>query len=415
MRVPRGLVPLQQRDYSRYWSGFAVSNTGRWIELTGSLWLVYEITGSPLLLGFVGLARSIPSILLSPIAGVVADRLDQRWLLMGAQTAWAMVSLAVGVLVLAGGIEFWHIYIQVALQAAVRSFDVAGRQALFPRLVPRSYLPEAVTLSLAASQSSRFLGPALGGVAIGGLGEAAPFLIGALASGLVIISVALIRSPEPPAVSEPSTFVAELAAGFRQITSSPVLSGLLKLEFVFSLFQMNEVMITIIAREALDAGPEMLGALLAAPAIGSVLGLGSLMIFGQPGRAGRFVVFSTLAYAASVVAVGSAGAYPIVILSLAATGLLDALITVTRHSVMQLASPTAMRGRVMANMGTVTLGVGPLAQTQSGALAAALGTQVATLAAAVVLGLAAGFTARQNKALWGFAREDATSPQSGFP
>lgn len=406
MRAPRGLAPLRHRDYSFYWIGFAASSTGRWIELTGSLWLVYEITRSPLLLGFVGLARAVPAIVLSPIAGVVADRFDQRRLLLTTQALWAIVSLSVGLLVLAGLIEFWHVYIQVAIQAAVRSFDVAGRQALFPRLVPRSQLPEAVTLTLAASQSSRFIGPALGGLAIGRLGEAAPFIIGALASGLVIVTVALIRSAERSGETERSSFFAQLAVGFRQIAGSPVLSGLLKLEFVFSLFQMNEVMITIIGRQALNAGPEMLGTLLAAPALGSVLGLGGLMLFGQPRRAGRFVVFSTLAYAAAVVAVAGAGSFPIVMLSLAATGLLDALITVTRHSVMQLASPSAMRGRVMANMGTITLGVGPLAQTQSGALAGALGTQAAAVAAALTLAVAAGLTAHKNKTLWAFSRDD---------
>ena len=174
------LRPLGYRNFALYWVGFVASHTGKNIELVGAVWLIYQLTGSPLALGVLGLARSIPQLILSPIAGVVVDRLDQRRLLFTTQGLSLIASLSLGILISAGVVEPWQVYLEIAAQSAILAFDAATRQALFPRLVPRSLLPEAVTLSVTAARSSAFLGPAIGGFMIAGLGVAAPFYANAL-------------------------------------------------------------------------------------------------------------------------------------------------------------------------------------------------------------------------------------------
>jgi MFS family permease len=166
-------------------------------------------------------------------------------------------------------------------------------------------------------------------------------------------------------------------------------------------------MITIFGRELLNVGPEGLGVLLSAPALGSLTGVVSLVALGQPRRSGRFAITCTFLYTAVLVAVALAPTFALAFVALAVTGFLDALVTVTRHSVMQLSAPGRMRGRIMANMGTITNGIGPLAQTQSGLLAAAIGPRMAIVAAAVALAAVGGATAWSNKALWRFTRVDA--------
>jgi len=402
--LPGALAPLGYRNFLLYWVGFAATNAGRWTELTGAVWLVYELTSSPVLLGLLGIARAVPTITLSPIAGVIADRVDQRRLLFFTQLLSLLASLLLGLLVVLSAVELWHVYLQVAFQAAVNAFDASVRQALFPRLVPRARLSDAVTLSVTAGRSAAFVGPALGGLAIAGLGEAAPFLLNAATFLILMGAVVAMRGVVPRTATAGSTVRRELAEGMRHLLETPILAGLLKLEIVISLFQMNAVMITIVAREILLVGPEGLGLLLAAPALGSVVGVIGILITGQARRQGRLVVVCTLAYAAALSLFAATGDFILSFAVLTLIGLLDSVLTVTRHSVLQLAAPGRMRGRVMANMRTVTAGVGPFAQTQSGLLASVVGPPLGVAVAAGAIAVAAMGTALTNHRLMAFTQ-----------
>jgi MFS family permease len=414
--LPRGLAPLGNRNFALYWAGFAASNTGRWIELTGSVWLVYELTHSALLLGLLGIARSVPAFILSPIAGVIADRVDQRRLLTFTQGLALVVSLGIGLLVATGHIEVWHIYLAVGLQTAITSFDTTARQTLFPRLVPRAQLSEAVTLTVTAGRLSKLVGPVVGGVAIASLGPASPFLLNAITYLALMGAVAWMRGVERVALDAATSFRSELTEGLQYILGAPVLSGLLKMEIIFGVLSMNPVMITIVASDGLDVGPVGLGGLLAAPALGSFVAIAWLLTAGHRSRQGRFSIMCTFAYAAALVLLALSRDYTTSILALALLGSLDLLITVTRNSIMQLAAPSHMRGRVMANMGTITRGVGPLAETQSGLVAGITGAPLAIIGAAVALATAAAITVRGNPTLWRFSLTGASDePGAAVP
>lgn len=414
MRLRRGLAPLRNRNYALFWAGFATTRFGRSMEDTGAVWLMYELTGSPILLGLLGISRAAPSILLSPIAGVLADRVDQRRLIFATQLLGLITSLTLGLLVVTGLVEFWHLYIQVAVQAAIEAFDGSVRLALYPRLVPRHQLTEAVTLNSTAGRTSQFLGPAAGGLAIANLGEAAPFLLNAGTFLALMGAVSAMRGIKPRTAAIGSSFRGELLEGMRYIMRAPVLRGLISLEVVIGIFQINPVIITIFARELLGTGPVELGILISAPALGAVVAIFGLVLLGHVRRQGRFVLYCAFAYTASLVAFALAGSFVLAYAALAFIGLCDALMTVTRHSVMQLAAPGHMRGRVMGNMGMVTRGVSPVAETQSGLLTAAMGPVLAVVAAAGALGIAAAITARTNRQLWQFSRTDtvATPPRA---
>jgi MFS family permease len=413
--LPRNLAPLGYRNYALFWIGYTATHTGRWVEQTGTMWLIYELTASPALLGLLGIARAVPLFVLSPISGVVADRVDQRRLLFTTQALGFFLSLSLGVLILTGRVELWHVYVQVGLQGTITAFDASVRQALFPRLVPRANLPEAVTLSAIAGRSSKMIGPAVGGLAIASWGEAIPFLINAATFLVLMAAVAWMGGVVPRTAKAGSTFRGELTEGLRHIMGAPVLSGLLKLELMFALLQLNPVIITIIGRQVLDVGPEGLGGLLSAPALGSIAAIAGLLVLGQPSRQGRFVVLCTLAYAVGLVGLAISWSYPAALVALVGIGVLDAFVSVTRQSVMQLATPSRMRGRVMANVGTVTRGVSSLAETQSGILAGAIGPQLAVVCAGVILAVAGTATGRTNPALWRFSRHRPFNKTMGQP
>jgi MFS family permease len=333
---------------------------------------------------------------------VIADRVDQRRLLSVTQMLGFLASLTLGILILSGRVEVWHVYIQVLIQSTIMAFDASVRHALFPRLVPKALIPEAVALSVIAGRVSKMVGPAIGGFSIAFWSEAAPFLFNA---GSFLVLVAAVRAmgyvvPRRPA--EGATIRSDLVAGLRYMVSNPVLSGLLKMELVFGIFQLNPVIITIIGRQTLDVTAEGLGGLLAAPALGALVGIGGVLVFGMTVRPGRFVVISSLVYASGLASLLFATSYPVTFGLLVVIGLFDSFLAVTRQSVMQVAAPGKMRGRIMANVGTVTRGFSPLAEAQSGFMIGLFGPAVAMSCAAGMIALN-GITARlTNPTLWRF-------------
>ncbi len=405
--LPGSLAPLGYRNYALYWFGLASSNAGRWVEQTGAVWLVYQMTDSPILLGLLGVMKALPTLLIAPFAGVIADRIDQRRLLFVTQGLALLLSLALGLLILSGTIQLWQIYAEILLTSVISAFDVSARQALFPRLIPRELLPAGVTLTSLASRSSAVIGPAVGGIVIATLGTAWAFLINSATFLVLMGALVAMRNVPPQAAVLKASFAGELREGMRYMRRTSILSGLLRLEIVFGAFQVNPVIVAIVGREVLNVGPEGLGGLLAAPALGAIGGLGCLLIFGHTRRPGRFVVLLQCLYSGALVLFALSTSYALSFILLAATGFLDVLETVTRLSIAQLAAPANMRGRVMSNMRTVTGGIGPLSQTLYGVMAALVGGPAALAVAAVALVTSATTSVRTNRPLWRFSIDDA--------
>jgi Transmembrane secretion effector len=394
-----------------YLAGWSTTRFGKGVEETAVLWVVYDLTDSPALLGLLGLFRAVPSILLSPIAGAVADRIDQRKILFVTQSLGLVASLTAGILIVTSWVEVWQLYLLVGYQATIEAFDGGARQALFPRLVPMSVLPDAVTMNATAGRGMMLVGPVVGGIAIGWLGEAAPFFINAASFPALMLAVALIRSMRPVEPSESKSLVSDMWESLRYIARAPVLRGLLLLEIVVGIVQINSVIITVFGRQILDVGPEGLGGLLAAPALGAVLALFGLLGFGHAGRQGRFALVCGIVYSAALVLLAGSVGYALAFAVLTIIGLMDGFMTVTRHSILQLVAPGQMRGRIMGWMGTITRGVSPVGEMQSGFVSGLVGPSLALIAAGSVLGLAVTATAVSNRPLWRFRQQDAIAAQ----
>jgi Major Facilitator Superfamily len=228
----------------------------------------------------------------------------------------------------------------------------------------------------------------------------------------LMLAVALIRKVRPVEASESKSLMSDMWEALRHIASARVLSGLLLLEIVVGIVQINSVIITVFGREVLDVGPEGLGGLLAAPALGSVLALFGLLGFGHAGRQGRFVLVCGIVYSVGLILLAESFGYIVAFAVLAVIGLMDGSMTVTRHSIMQLVAPNQMRGRIMGWMGTITRGVSPVGEMQSGAVAGLLGPLLALVIAGSVLGLAVTATAVTNRPLWRFHQRDVIGAEA---
>src|SRR5215470_1704532 len=189
------LAAFHYRDFRLFWISLFVSNIGTWMQMTATNWLLYQLTDSPVKLGLNGVFRAIPSIALGLISGTFADRYDRRWLLLWTQVISGSLALGLGLLDQSGKIHAWQIYLFTFISASVGSFDSPARNSLFPALVPRSVLPNAIALNSLLWKGAGLLGPTLGGIAISLMGTSGAFYVNAASFLGVVVALLLMRTP----------------------------------------------------------------------------------------------------------------------------------------------------------------------------------------------------------------------------
>src|SRR5918992_2278913 len=254
------LAAFRYRDFRLFWLSLFVSNIGTWMQMTATNWLLYQLTNSPVQLGLNGLFRAVPAIALGLISGTFADRYDRRWLLLGTQVVLALITLGLGLLDQSGHIQAWHIYLFTFISASVGSFDGPARQALFPSLVPRAVLPNAVALNSLLWKGAALLGPTLGGIAISAIGTSGAFYANAGSFLAVVVALLLMRAP-PSAPEKRRDFLSETRAGFAYIVAQPVILGVMIMEAATSLLGLNHAMLTILASDIFRVGAAGFGLL----------------------------------------------------------------------------------------------------------------------------------------------------------
>jgi MFS family permease len=340
----------------------------------------------------VGLTRVVPVIVFSLWGGVVADRHDRRWVMFTAQGVMAVGSAVLAALTFAGQETLASLYLLNALLAAASAFENPARQALIPRLVPREDLPGALSLNLTMFHASLIGGPALAGLLIAG--SAARFVpgphLGAGSAGataslaqiytlnalsfLGVLTALLImrtsgKTEAPAGVPEPP--LQALKAGLRFVLTTPIM--------VWTFFAGSLSLLPIFADQVLHVGPAGYGWLVAAPAVGALLGALYTSVRPLPRRHGRVLLYAVVAYGFSTVIFGLSRSFLLTLLALAVSGLADLVSTVIRQTLRQLITPDGLRGR-MTSVNMIFFIGGP----QLGELEAGL---VASLFASAVVGV----------------------------
>ena len=187
---------LRHSSFRRFWMGMVASVLGFQIMTVAQGWLIYDLTDSKLALGYVGLAAGLPAIALNLFGGVIADKVNQRRLLIVTQITSSMGMLALATLTLTGLVEPWHIIASAFLIGSVQAFDTPTRQSLFPHLIDREDMLNAVALNSMVWQGTRVIGPAIGGIIIGTrLGVAPGFFAPFLGFLIMAVMIATLRLP----------------------------------------------------------------------------------------------------------------------------------------------------------------------------------------------------------------------------
>lgn len=395
------------------WAGQFVSMLGTQVQTVALSWLVYDLTGSTKLLGGVGLARAIPTILLSLFGGALADQVDRRRLLIVSQSFLAGLSALLALIITTGNANVLILYAFAAITAAAAAFDGPTRQALIPTLVPRERLTNALTLNVLAWQTAAVLGPAIGGAIIHALGIGAAYWIDA-ATFFAVVGALVAMRPRAPVFVGPRRGWSAVVEGLEFVRGRAILWQLMLVDFLAVLFVSSIGLLPVFAEDVLRVGTQGLGLLYSAPAAGAVAGSVLFTLVPTPRRPGRVVALAAGAYGVTLGLFGMAPSFPVALGLLALAGALDAVSMAMRHTVRQLATPDALRGRVGALASIFSAGGPRLGEFQAGMVAGLVGARYAMLiggSACLLMVATSRWWARQ---LWHY-RGEALPGEAGDP
>jgi len=369
---------LRHRDFRLYWFGHLSAVSGYQIILLVQGWLIWTLTGSEYLLGALGLCNAIPAVLLSLFGGVVADKVDLRRLLIVLQSVTAFTLVTLATLTVAGRLQIWHIFAVVIVFGIVQAFDNPGRQALFPHLIDRRDLMNAVSLNSTIWPGTRIFGPALAGFVIDKVGEvtnsplvgaAAAIYLASLGFALFGLLMFLVRIP-PFERSRDRNVLQDLGDGLKFGLKNSLFTFLTFMNFMNIFFVSSYLtLLPVFASEIFRGEASTLGFLYVAAGIGSLVGALTAASLGHFRRMGWLVIGGAAAQAILLMIFTISGSYIFSMLLLLLAGIGFSLFMVASHSSVQLLVPDEFRGRLMAIWGMNYNVVYPLGQMQMGTVA----------------------------------------------
>jgi MFS family permease len=372
---PRARYPaLRHRNFTLIWSGLLVSNMGTWMQNVAQSWLIYKLTGNdPLYLGWLGLSFALPMIILPPVGGAVADRVDRIKLLYITQTCSLLLALLLALLTWAGAIQPWHIMLATFAGAALLAFDNPTRQALIPELVAREDLLNALSLNSATYTGAALVGPAIAGALLDVVGAGWLFMLNAV-SYLAVIH-ALRAMLDPPRQRRRSISLSDsLFGGFIYAWRHKLTLYLLVLAALAALFGRSyQQLLPVFADDIWHVGSGGYGALLSAGGAGALIGAFAMSSVRDLRRQGRVLVISGLLFCATLAAFAlSPWFWPGVVL-LIAVGITSTVFTTMIATIIQLRVPGELRGRVISLYAITLIGLPSLGSLGIAALAQGLG------------------------------------------
>ena len=383
MPPPHILRALRHRNYRLFFTGQGVSLAGTWITRIATSWLIYRLTGSVLLLGVVGFAGQIPTLVLAPVAGVFVDRWDRRRVLVVTQALSMLQSAALAGLTLAGIITVPEILALQALQGVINAFDTPARQAFVVSMIDdRADLPNAIALNSSLVNGSRIIGPSIGGILIALVGEGWCFAVDAVSYIAVIGTLVAMRLPAATRAARATRVLAELGAGYRYVTRFvPIRTLLILIALVSTLGMPYTVLMPAIAAGTLGGGPSTLGALMTAVGVGALGGAAYLASRPSVLGLGRVIVLAAVTFGGGLIAFGMSHVLwlSLSILPFVGAGFMITLASV--NTILQTIVEEELRGRVMAFHTMAFFGTAPLGSLLAGVIADRIGP-----AGTVVLG-----------------------------
>ncbi|MBD2344776.1 MFS transporter [Anabaena subtropica] len=366
---------FRSRNYRLFFAGQGISLIGTWMTQLATVWLVYELTNSPLMLGIVGFTSQIPSFFLAPFGGVFVDRFSRYRTLIGTQMLSMIQSLALAILTFTGMIQIWHIIALSLFQGFVSALDAPARQAFVPELVEcREDLANAIAVNSTMINGARLIGPAVGGLLISTIGITYCFLIDGL-SYIAVIAGLLAMKVKPWKLSaidgNPWQQVKE---GFVYAFSFPPIRAILLLSTLVSLMGLqNTILVPIFAETILKGGAETLGFLMAASGLGALSGGIYLATRRTIVGIGQLIAIAPAILGVGLIAFSASRFLPLSLFTMLFVGLGTILQIAASNTFLQTIVEENKRGRLMSLYTMSFLGIIPIGNLLGGALANRIG------------------------------------------
>ena len=368
---------LRYFDYRMLFFGQIGAAGSNWMEQLARPLLMLQLTDSALMVGLITATRMFPQLILGVWAGVVADRMDKRRILLLSKGVTLLMHFTTALIILSGVIEPWMVFVTTFVTGSAMAFDNPARQSLIPRMVPDDALANAVALNSAAMQTMRICGPSLAGVVLifSGLGEL--YLLQSIVYVSVIYCTLRIRTRTEVERREGSSMKSELFEGFAAVQRDKVILYILLLNlvlFVFG-FPYQHVFVPLIALETLDIGESGAGVLISVTGIGALTGSLAVATFGDRLRHRGLIMFVMIGiFATALLFFSRVETVYLAIPALILTGAMQVSFMALNTSFVLARTAPELQGRVMS-LFSLDRGLVPLGATIGGVLAAALGPQ----------------------------------------
>jgi MFS family permease len=389
------------RNYRLFFLGQAVSLPGTWIQRFAQAWLIYSLThNSALAVGLLAFAQFLPFTLFSLLAGVVVDRFDPRRIVLMTQASHMTLAAIMAGTTLSGAVRPWQVYVIAFLGGLVQVVDAPARQQLTYRMVGRKELQNAVALNSSVFNASRIYGPALAGVLIAAFGAGICFAINAVTFLAVLAGLLMMRPREffPVAATERPRMMSGVREGLSYVLHTRRVLLVLLLVLVISTFCLNfNVLLPVLAKQTLEAGPRTFGALSASFGAGALFG--GLVAAAQGRARASLMLLGAAGFGASQLLIAADTSVWIACLLLVLAGVSFTTWSSNANSIVQLAAPDHLRGRVIGLYFFAFAGTGSVGGLISGSLVHLGGTRLAFGVAgivAIVSTLAIGHLLRPN-------------------
>jgi MFS family permease len=376
MTLSRTFAALQHRNYRLFFFGQFVSLIGTWMQNVAQAWLVYELTNSPFKLGVVSFAAGVPVLAFSLWAGVVADRVPKRRLLLTTQTIMMTLAFILAADMFLGAIQWWHIALLAFLLGTANAFDAPARQAFVVEMVGRRELMNAIALNSAMFNSARIIGPALSGMTLVAFGAAWCFVLNGVSFLAVIAGLALMDVKSYVGAASTESPLKQMRDGITYIWHHPTVRPLITIVAVSNVFALGYMaLLPVFAQDVLHAGKVGYGFMSTAVGAGALAGALVIASLGNFQRKGLLLTAGNLLFPAMVIALALSKSFHLTMALLVVAGLGFITQNATANTLLQTTVPDSLRGRVMSMYMMVFLGFFPVGSLLAGAVAEGFGIQ----------------------------------------
>jgi MFS family permease len=371
---------LKVKNFRLYWLGMFISLIGTWVQVVAQSWLMFQLTNSVFLLGLVGFLSSIPIFLLSLFAGVLADRMNKKNILLFTQNAFMLLAFLLALLTQMKLITPAQIMLLALLNGIVMAFDAPARQAVIADLVGKEHLLNAIALNSAAFNSARIIGPALAGILIAGIGMSGCFYINGVSFLAVIIALLLININNGPKRNTGNFLLKDLSDGLRFIKDNRIILILISMVGITSLFGISYVILMpVFANDVLNVGVKGLGSLMSSAGFGALIAALVLARLGDFKYKGKLLISSSIIFSISLVLFSLSKTYFISLITLILIGAASVTATGLINTLLQTLVPDEFRGRAMSAFMLTFAGFMPFGNLLAGTLSHIWGVSITVL------------------------------------